>query len=114
MSIVFILRIVLTIVAATFVFSAFVKFMKRENRQTIFKLIANSFIWISVALFAIFPSATHLISERLGFGESLNTLIFIGFVIVFMILFKIINMIERNERNISEIVRKEALNKINQ
>lgn len=112
MSTVFIFRIILAVVAGTFVFSAFAKFMKRENRQTIFKLIANSFVWISVALFAIFPSTTHLISERLGFGESLNTLIFIGFVIVFVILFKIINMIERTERNISEIVRKEALDKI--
>lgn len=102
----------LAIIAGVFIFSTFVKFMKRENRQTIFKLLATSFVWISIALFALFPAATHLISERLGFGESLNTLIFIGFVIVFVILFKIINMIERTERNISEIVRKEALDKI--
>ena len=112
MNLIIFFRFILVLVALIFTFGAFTKYVKRQNGQTIFKLLANSIVWISIAVFAIFPKVTHTISENLGFGESLNTLIFIGFVFVFIILFKIINVIERTERNISEIVRKEALSKI--
>lgn len=102
----------MAIISLMFLVSAWMKFLRREQRQTVFKLLANTVVWLGILIFSLFPSSTHSISEILGFGESLNTFIFIGFVIVFMILFKIITMIERIEKNISEIVRKEALDKI--
>jgi hypothetical protein len=102
----------MAVISLLFLVSAWMKFLRREQRQTIFKLLTNSVIWLGILIFSLFPASTHLISEKLGFGESLNTFIFIGFVVVFMILFKIITMIERIEKNISEIVRKEALDKI--
>jgi len=112
MTLVFIFRIIMALGALSFLLSAWLKFLKGERSQTFFKLIINNIIWLSICFFSLFPNATHNTSQRLGFGESLNTFIFIGFVIVFAILFKIINILERTERNISEIVRKEALSKL--
>lgn len=109
MSLVFIFRIAMSAVAFGFFLNAWFKFLRREQRQTIFKLLVNNVIWLSIFLFSIFPQSTHSISQKLGFGESLNTFIFIGFVIVFMILFKIITMIERIEKSVSEIIRNETL-----
>jgi len=105
-------QIILIIISLIFLFSGITKFFRREKSQTLFKLISTIFIWGAVLVFSIFPELTHSISKKLGLGENLNTLIFIGFVILFMIVFKIINILERIERNISEIVRKEALEKI--
>lgn len=105
-------QIILLIISLIFLFSSITKFFRREKSQTIFKLISAILIWGAVLVFSIFPELTHSISKKLGLGENLNTLIFIGFVILFMIVFKIINILERIERNISEIVRKEALEKI--
>ena len=101
-------------IASGFLLNTWLKFLRRERSQTIFKLLASNLVWFGIIIFSLFPQATHILSQRLGFGESLNTFIFIGFVLVFMILFKIINIIERTERNISEIVRKEALSKISE
>lgn len=109
-----ILQIILALTALAFLLAGMLKYIKRQRGQTFFKLMTSVAVWGSIFVFSIFPSITHSLSEKLGFGESLNTLIFIGFVIVFVILTKIINIIERIERNISEIVRKEALSKINQ
>ena len=107
-----ILQIILAVTAIGFLVAGILKYLKGQRSQTIFKLLTMVIIWGSVLVFSIFPAITHSLSEKLGFGESLNTLIFIGFVIIFAILFKLLNIVERTERNISEIVRKEALSKL--
>ncbi len=112
MTIAFLFQLLMATVALIFFINGVTKFFKRHRSQTIFKLLTSSVIWLGVATSSLFPAQVHLFSEKLGFGESLNTFIFIGFVIVFMIIFKLINIIEKTERNISEIVRKEALSKI--
>jgi hypothetical protein len=112
MNLTFIFQLIAAAVAFGFFANGCFKLIRRERSQTFFKFLANSVVWLSVMAFSLFPNMAHSISEKLGFGESLNTFIFIGFMIVFVILFKIINIIERTERNISEIVRKEALSKL--
>lgn len=109
MKLVSLFQLAMAAISFGFLANAWFKFLRREQRQTVFKLLANNLVWLGILLFSLFPQATHVLSEKLGFGDSLNTFIFIGFVLVFMILFKIINMIERVERNISEIVRNETL-----
>jgi hypothetical protein len=104
-----IFQLIFASIAFGFWLNALLKFFRRERSQTFFKFFTNSIIWLGVMVFALYPKVTHILSVKLGFGDSLNTLIFIGFLFVFMILFKIITMIERVEKNISEIVRDETL-----
>jgi hypothetical protein len=40
-------------------------------------------------------SASHAISRWFGFGQNLNTLIFFGFVVLFIAFFKLLSMVER-------------------
>lgn len=102
----------LVLVSAFFLISGAIKFFKREERQTFIKFFASLVIWGAVLMFGLFPHSGRRISQFLGFGDNLNTLIFLGFVIVFISLFKLINAVERLERNISEIVRREALEQL--
>lgn len=105
-------NLALVVVAALYLISGTIKFFKREERQTFFKFFAYLVVWGSILTFGLFPRASRSISLFLGFGDNLNTLIFLGFVMVFVALFKLIGAVERLERNISEIVRREALEKL--
>jgi len=102
-------QIVLGATALFFLLNSLAKFFRGEKSQTIFKLLSAIVIWGSILTFSLVPSLTHSLSKNLGLGENLNTLIFIGFVAIFALIFKILSIIERIEKNISEIVRKEAL-----
>lgn len=86
-----------------------VRFIRKEQNQSVFKLIATIFIWGSISYIAFFPIQVRQFSERLGFGDNLNTLIFFGFIVVFFILFRLLSILEKNERLLTEIIRKEAL-----
>lgn len=114
MSIALLFKISVAIFSFGLFLNGLMKFLSGRRNQTVFKFLANSTVWLAISLSSLFPSHVRIISQKLGFGESLNTFIFIGFIIVFVILFKLISIIERTERNISEIVRKEALSKISQ
>jgi hypothetical protein len=105
-------QIVLAVFACARLIDGATKYVRKEPNQTWFKLVASVLIWGAIALFALFPEWAHTLSKWGGLGENLNTLIFIGFIVVFAVLFKLLSIIERLERNISEIVRKEALERI--
>lgn len=105
-------QLAIAIIAIYFLYSGLRRFFRRERSQTIFKLLMTLIIWGAVLVFSLFPMISHSVTKSLGFGDNLNTLIFIGFIVLFMIITKLISVIERIERNISEIVRKEALSKI--
>ena len=107
-----IFHVVLVAVSVLFLINGAAKFFRREERQTLVKFLAYLAVWGSILTFGLFPGVSRFVSERLGFGENLNTMIFMGFVAVFVVLFKLINTVERLERNISEIVRREALEKL--
>lgn len=107
-----IIELIISAIALGMLIKNVLKFFRRENEQTIFKFILSIIVWASIFFFAFFPQLARIISSLLGFGENLNTLIFVGFVLAFLAIFKLINVVERIERNISEIVRKEALSKL--
>ncbi len=106
-----IFQIVIGAIAIFFMARGSYKFFYGEKNQTPIKFILLVAVWGGVLIFSLFPDITRGVSRKFGFGENLNTLIFIGFVIVFAVQFKMLSIIERIERNISEIVRNEALSK---
>lgn len=106
-------QIILAIIAIIFLLTGLVKFAGQQRSQTFFKFIVTLIVWGGILMFSVSPRTSYTVSELLGLGQNLNTLIFIGFVVIFIIIFRLLNVIERLERNISEIVRKEALEKLN-
>ena len=102
-------QIILSGVSILFLGNGLWKFVKREKGQTFFKVLYTGIIWGGIIFLILFPDFPRNLSTKLGLGESLNVLIFIGFVLVFMAIFKLLNSIEKVEQTISSLVRKQAL-----
>lgn len=104
-----VIQLVLALISLFFLGNRIIRFFRKERTQTGFKLMMTLIVWGGVLFTSLFPVTVHTISRNLGLGDNLNTLIFFGFVVVFVVLFKIMGSIEQLERNTTEIVRKEAL-----
>ncbi len=105
-------QIIIVVISGVFTFDRAYKYINKEHGQSFFKFISTFIIWGTISIIILFPDIVYYLNKKLGTGESLNTLIFIGFILLFVIIYKLLNTIERIERNITEIIRSEALSEI--
>lgn len=103
------MRWVLIIFSSLMLIERINRFLKKQTGQSILKFLATFVIWGIILIISIFPDFAYFISGKLGMGENLNTLIFLGFVVTFMLIFKILSIIENIEQRITEIVREISL-----
>ena len=102
-------RLFIAFLALYFIAVRLWKFIRKERSQSFFKLLTFLVVWTGVLIFSLFPNLALTLSIKLGLAENLNPLIFIGFIVTFVVIFKLLSIIEKIERNITEIVRKQAL-----
>lgn len=102
-------QIIVLGISSVMLFIGTKEFLKREAGQTFLKFLVRVIVWGGMAVIAVYPNATEVVARVLGFKENINAVIIIGFLFVFMIIFKLLSAIEKIEQNISEITRREAL-----
>jgi hypothetical protein len=85
------------------------EFFKRESGQTFLKFTVRVIVWGGMAVVAIFPNSTMIFAKLIGIEGNINAVILTGFLLVFLLIFKLLSAIEKIEQNISELTRKEAL-----
>ncbi len=85
------------------------KYLRRQSTQSLLKLGVRIFIWGGMAAIAMFPTLTNVIATFIGLEGNINAVILIGFLLVFLLIFKILSVVERIEHNISTLTRKEAI-----
>ncbi|WP_163339179.1 DUF2304 domain-containing protein [Desulfopila sp. IMCC35008] len=102
-------QIIILAISSVMLFQGTKEFVKREAGQTFLKFMVRVIVWGGMAIIAVYPNATEMVSKVLGFKENMNAVIILGFLLVFMLIFKLLSAIEKIEQNISELTRKEAL-----
>lgn len=102
-------QIIILGISVVMLFLGTKEFVKRETGQTLLKFIVRLIVWGGMGVLAVYPNATEIVARILGFKENINAVIILGFLLVFMLIFKLLSAIEKVEQNISELTRREAL-----
>lgn len=106
-------QIIIVGISSVMLFQGTREFFKRESGQTFLKYFTRLIVWGGMGLIAIYPNSTMCLAKFFGFVDNMNAVVIIGFLLVFLIIFKLLSAIEKIEQNISELTRKEALSHLN-
>ena len=102
-------QVVILGISSVMIFQGVKEFFKRETGQTILKLMVRLIVWGGMAVVAVYPNSTIIVAKYIGVVDNINAAILTGFLLVFLIIFKLLSAIEKIEQNISELTRSEAL-----
>lgn len=106
-------QVVVSIISAVMIYQGVARYIKGKTGQTFLKVLVRIAVWGGMTLIAIFPQATNVLAEIIGLKGNINAVILSGFLLIFLMIFKLLSAIERLEQQISEVTRKEALKDIN-
>jgi len=85
------------------------KFFRRQATQTLIKLLIRILVWGGMSTVALFPDITDHLAAFIGIEGNVNAVILLGFLLVFLLIFKILSIVERLEQQISYVIRNDAL-----
>lgn len=108
----FILKLIVVLLSLYFIVDRLKKLFVHEARQSLIKVSAVIIVWLGIISFVIFPKDIAHLIEYIGLGKEPFIIVFIVIVVIFLIIFRLLSVIENLERDITQIVRAEALKEI--
>lgn len=102
-------QIAITLLSLVMIYFGLEKFFRRQPGQSLLKLSVRIIVWGGMAAIALFPNFSNYLAEFIGLKGNVNAVILTGFILVFLLIFKIIAVVERIEQQISVLTRQEAL-----
>lgn len=105
-------QIIVSAIALIMIYQGIAKYTKGISGQSLLKLSTRIIVWGGMGAIAIFPDLSNSIAATIGIAGNINAVILIGFLFVFLMLFKLLSAIERLEQNLSEVTRNETLKEI--
>lgn len=83
----------------------------KDGKMSLNMLLVWSVIWILLMVFSIYPDTTTLLASITGIGRGLDLILIIGLIGCYYFIFKIYNIMENIEEEITHLVREIALEK---
>lgn len=87
----------------------FIRF--RESKMSLGMLFIWSVVWIVLIILSLFPTATGYFANLIGIGRGLDVILILGLIGCYYLIFRIYNMIENMEKEITLLVREMALHR---
>ena len=107
-------QFVILILAGIMLFQGVNNFIKGKDHQTVLKLAVRIIVWGGMATIVLFPDFSNILANMIGIEGNVNAVILTGFILVFLMVFKLLSAIERLEQQITLLTRKDALKDIDQ
>ncbi len=102
-------QIAIVLISLIMIYFGLEKFLRREATQSLLKLSIRLIVWGSMGVLALFPELSNIAASFMGIEGNINAVIFTGFLLVFLLIFKILSVVERIEQDISTLTRKDAI-----
>ncbi len=96
-------------ISAVMIYQGVARYAKHESGQTFFKILVRVSVWGGMIAISLFPNITNVIADLIGLKGNINAVILTGFLLVFLMIFKLLSAIERLEQNITEVTRERTL-----
>jgi len=81
----------------------------RRGEMSTRKFILWILVWSGISILALFPDFAEIAADLTGLKSGINALIFFGFIFLFYLTFRLFITVEHLEREITNIVRKKAI-----
>ncbi len=107
-------QVVILILSGFMIYQGMSNFFKGKDHQTVLKIGVRIVIWGGMATIVLFPNFSNTLANIIGIQGNVNAVILTGFILVFLMVFKLLSAIERLEQQISILTRKDALSEIEQ
>jgi hypothetical protein len=105
-------QIVILAIAAFMLYQGITNYFKNQSGQTILKLLVRLIVWGGMAVVVAFPNISNSLATVIGIQNNVNAVILTGFLLVFMMIFKLLSAIERLEQQITTVTREKAIEEI--
>lgn len=73
------------------------------------EFILWTIFWFMVGFIVIFPQTTAYVANLVGVGRGVDLVIYLSVLILFYLVFRILVRLDKIEKNITQIIRQEAL-----
>lgn len=104
-----IIEVVVIIVCLVFILSSMYNYLTIRSRFSLIRLLFTMLIWGGILTLLLFPDTSFVLAQFVGLKSNINALVFLGFVTVFFMIFRLYNSTEKNEQELSRFIRTEAL-----
>lgn len=81
----------------------------RRREITVGQLIFWCLVWVAIATAAIFPEWTTVVANRFGVGRGTDFLLYLSVAVLLYTSFKLTVRVQKLDRDITKVVRREAL-----
>lgn len=88
-----------------------IKFRKRE--LTTSKFLIWFIFWLAAGIIVWIPNVTNVVANMLGIGRGADLIFYFSILVLFYLIFRIYVKLERMERDITKVVREDALGEDN-
>lgn len=104
-----IIEVIVLIVSIGFIISGIYNYLTLRNRFSLIRLLFTLIIWGGILTLLLFPDTSFVLARYVGLQNNINALVFLGFVVVFFLQFRLFSSAEKNEQELSRFIRAQAL-----